>query len=125
MKEGDANPFADAGGELLELRADFEPGDAAAVAFTVRGVPIVYDAGKEELMVNGHRALAPLKSGRQRLIVYADRTAFEVFADDGLVYVPMPVIPSPGDTTVRVFTKGGTARFSTLDLHLLRSAWDR
>ena len=125
LKEGDANPLADAGGELLELRADFEPGDAAAVAFTVRGVPIVYDAGKEELMVNGHRALAPLKSGRQRLIVYADRTAFEVFADDGLVYVPMPVIPSPGDTAVRVSTKGGTVRFRTLDLHLLRSAWNR
>jgi sucrose-6-phosphate hydrolase SacC (GH32 family) len=57
--------------------------------------------------------------------LYADRTVFEVFADDGLVYIPMPVIPSPGDTAVRVSTKGGTVRFRTLDLHLLRSAWNR
>jgi fructan beta-fructosidase len=125
LKEGDPNPFANAGGELLELRADFEPGDASEVSFTLRGIPIVYDPGKGELSLNGQRAPAPLRSGRQNLIVYADRTAFEVFADDRLVYVPMPVIPSSADTTVRVSARGGTVRFSTLDLHVLRSIWNR
>ncbi len=125
LKEGDPNPFANAGGELLELRADFEPGDASEVSFAVRGIPIVYDPGKGELSLNGHRVPVPLRSGRQNLIVYVDRTAFEIFADDGLVYVPMPVIPSSADTTVQVSTKGGSVRFQTLDLHVLRSAWLR
>jgi len=123
LKEGDPNPFVNTGGELLELRADFEPGEASEVSFTVRGIPIVYDPGKGELTLNGQRAPAPLRSGRQNLIVYADRTAFEIFADDGLVYVPMPVIPSSADTSVQVSAKGGSVRFQTLDLHVLRSAW--
>ncbi len=125
LNEGDANPFASADGELLELRADFEPGDAAEVSFDLRGVPIIYDPAKGELLVNGHRAPAPLRGGRQTLIVYVDRTAFEVFAANGLVYVPMPVIPSPKNTTVRVSTRGGSVTFRTLDLHVLRSAWLR
>ena len=80
LAEGEANPLARAGGELLELRAEFEPGSAAEVAFTVRGVPIVYDAKAQEIAVDNHRAPAPLCNGRQRLIVYVDRTAMEVFA---------------------------------------------
>jgi hypothetical protein len=125
LKEGDPNPFVGTGGELLELRADFEPGDASEVSFTVRGIPIVYDPAKGELSLNGHRVPAPLRSGRQSLIVYADRTSFETFADDGLVYVPMPVIPNSADATVQVSTKGGSVRFQALDLHVLRSAWLR
>jgi fructan beta-fructosidase len=123
LNEGDANPFANAGGELLELRADFKPGEGAEVVFNVRGVPVIYDSVKEELLVNGHRAPAPIHSRRQNLVVYADRTMFEVFADDGLVYVPMPVIPSAGDATVRLSAKGGSILFHTLDLYVLCPAW--
>ena len=125
LREGGPNPFANRGGDLIELRADFEPGDADEVTFIVRGVRILYDRKKQELLVNGHGVPAPLESGHQSLIVYADRTAFEVFANDGLVYVPMPVIPNPRDTSVRVASKGGTVQFSRLDLHVLRSAWSR
>ncbi len=92
---GDPNPLAKAKGELLEIRADFEPGTDGEVRFEVRGVPIVYSAKKQELSVNNHRTPAPLRGGRQRLIIYTDRTAFEVFGSDGLTYVPMPVIPKP------------------------------
>jgi len=68
---------------------------------------------------------SPMPWGRQTLIAYVDRTAFEVVAANGLVYVPMPVIPSPKNTTVRVSTRGGGVTFRALDLHVLRSAWLR
>jgi sucrose-6-phosphate hydrolase SacC (GH32 family) len=123
LKEGDANPLAQGGGELLELRAEFEPGSAAEVAFTVRGVPILYDAKAEEIIVNKHRAPAPLRGGRQRLIVYVDRTAVEVFASDGLSYVPMPVIPKDDERSVGVAVKGGPVRFTRLDAYELKSIW--
>ena len=40
-------------GELVELRAEFEPTD---VTFTIRGATIQYDATKQEIIVNNHRA---------------------------------------------------------------------
>ena len=107
LTEGDGNPLAKAGGELLELRAEFEPGAAAEVAFTVRGTKIVYDAKEQEIVVNNHRAPAPLRNGKQRLTVYADRTALEVFASDGLTYVPMPLISKAEERSVAVAVKGG------------------
>jgi sucrose-6-phosphate hydrolase SacC (GH32 family) len=123
LDEGGPNPLAGLGDELLELRATFKPGNATEVAFSVRGVPVVYDVKKQELSVNGHRAPAPMRDGSQSLIVYADRTAFEVFASDGLAYVPMPVVPKANDKTIVINVKGATVHFSTLELHTLKSAW--
>ncbi|MBM3891001.1 MAG: glycoside hydrolase family 32 protein, partial [Verrucomicrobia bacterium] len=123
LKEGDANPFAAINSELLEIRAEFAPAADSTVTFNVRGVEITCDTAKQELIVNNHRAHAPLRNGRQRLILYTDRTAFEVFASDGLTYVPMPVMPKAEDTSLTLSVKGGEARFSSLEAHELRSAW--
>jgi sucrose-6-phosphate hydrolase SacC (GH32 family) len=123
LKEGDVNPLAGLRGELLELRAEFEPGDAAEIAFRIRGAAIVYDTDKQEISVNGHRAPAPLCDGRQHIVVYSDRTALEVFASDGLSYVPMPVIAKPEDTSLEAAVRGGAASFIALEVHELKSAW--
>ena len=117
------NPLGAVRAELVELRADFEPSDASEVAFTLRGATIVYDARKQELVVNGHRTPAPLRAGKQSLILYCDRTGLEVFASDGLVYVPMPFQPKADDLTLGVQAKAGSVKFSALKVHQLKSAW--
>ena len=118
------NPLADVKAELVELRAEFEPGDASEVAFTVRGATIVYDAKKQELVVNDHRASAPLRDGKQRLTLYCDRTGLEVFASDGLTYMPMPFQPKADDLTVGVQARGGSAKINSLRVYELKSAWE-
>jgi fructan beta-fructosidase len=118
-----ANPLADLKVELVELRAEFEPGDASEVGFQVRGARITYDARKQELVVNDHRAPAALRDGKMRLTVYCDRMGLEVFASDGLTYVPMPFIPKPEDLALSLRTKGGSARITSLQVHELRPAW--
>ncbi|MBL9128444.1 MAG: GH32 C-terminal domain-containing protein, partial [Verrucomicrobiales bacterium] len=117
------NPLAAIRPELAELRASFEPGDATEVSFSVRGATLVFDLRKSEMSVNGLRAPAPLRNGRHTLTVYCDRTGLEVFAADGLTYVPMPFQPRPDDRSLSVRARGGTARFATLVAHELRSAW--
>lgn len=124
LRPGDANPLAAMRAELVELRAEFEPGEAGEVIFTVRGVTVVYDTGKQELIVNQHRAPAPLWQGRQRLILYCDRTGLEVFASDGLTYVPMPFFPQPADHTLSVAVKDGAVKLTSLQVHELSSAWE-
>jgi sucrose-6-phosphate hydrolase SacC (GH32 family) len=123
LKEGDANPLEKVRGELLEIRAEFAPGSAADVAFEVRGAKIVYDAHKQELVINGHRAPAPLRDGRQRLTIYCDRNALEIFASDGLAYAPMPFIPKADNLYLALRVKGGEAKITSVAVHELKAAW--
>ena len=123
FEPGTPEVLSDASGELLELRAAFAPDTAREVTFHVRGATIAYDVPKQEIVVSGHRAPAPWRNGRQRLIVYCDRTGLEVFASDGLTYVPMPFQPRPEDLEVAVEVSGGPVRFETLHVHKLGSAW--
>jgi sucrose-6-phosphate hydrolase SacC (GH32 family) len=117
------NPLAGVNAELVELRVEFEPDAAAQVAFTVRGGQIGYDTTKAELVVNEVRAPAPLRDGKQRLAIYADRMGLEVFASDGLTYMPMPFVPRADDRGLEVRAKGGAVKITALELHELKSAW--
>jgi sucrose-6-phosphate hydrolase SacC (GH32 family) len=123
LQPGSANPLAGVKAELIELRAGFEPDGTSEVVFTVRGATILYDAKKQELAVNDHRAPAPLRGGKQQITIYCDRTGLEVFASDGLTYIPMPFIPKAGDLALGLRIKGGSAKFTALQVHELKSAW--
>jgi fructan beta-fructosidase len=109
--------------ELIELRAEFEPGSAESVEFNIRGAVIRYEVPKQELVINQHRAPAPLVDGKQRLMVYVDRTELEVFASDGLSYVPLPFVPKPENQSVTVMVKGGEAKMTALHVYPLQSCW--
>jgi sucrose-6-phosphate hydrolase SacC (GH32 family) len=123
LKPGDKNPLDAISAELVEVRVEFEPGDAKEVVFNIRDIMVEYDVMKQELSVAGHRAPAPLRDGKQRLIIYCDRTGAEVFASDGLCYVPMPFNTKPENKRLYFETRGGTATVNALEVHELRSAW--
>jgi fructan beta-fructosidase len=123
LKPGGANPLAEVNAELIELRAEFTPAMGGEVTFTLRGATVSYDAKKQEVVVNGHRAPAPLEEGVMRLTVFVDRTGLEVFAADGLTYVPMPFTPKATDLGVAAAVRGGDVRITSLTACQLRSAW--
>jgi sucrose-6-phosphate hydrolase SacC (GH32 family) len=110
------------GSELLDVVAVAAPTKGSSVTFNVRGVAIVYDAAKQELVVNGHRASAPLHDGKLALRILADRTVFEIFGNGGLTYVPMPVIPDADNYTLSL-TAEGKASVPQLDIYELHSIW--
>jgi len=115
----------DRGGELLDVRLEFETAHATTVELNVRGVLIRYDAQQQELVANGIKAPAPLRNGKQKLIILADRNSFEVFASDGLTYVPLAIIPEERDRSVTLSATGGAARITAFDIHQLKSIWTR
>lgn len=49
----------------------------------------------------------------------------EVFAADGLSYVPMPVIPKADERSIGVAVRGGPVRFGRLDVYELNSVWPK
>jgi fructan beta-fructosidase len=123
LKPDSANPLAGVRAELLELRAEFEPGDASEVSFNVRGATISYDAKTQVLVVSGDRAPAPLRDGKQRLTIICDRTGLEVFASDGLTYMPMPFLPKADNLDIGVRANSGGVKFDALQVHELSSIW--
>lgn len=120
LEPGGANPLSQIKAELVEVRADFVA--SADVTFTIRGARISYHPKTQEIVVNDHRAPAPLIETRQSLVIYCDRTGLEIFASDGLTYVPMPFIPRAEDLGLKV-EASGPVRFTNLQVHQLRSAW--
>ena len=126
LREGAPNPLASVHGELLEIRADFTPPAGSVTTLSVRGIDVSYDASKQELTVEGkHVAPAPLRNGKQSLILLVDRTNITLWASDGLSYVVVPVIPKPEDLSVGVSVKGGPVKFTTLDAFELKSIWEK
>jgi fructan beta-fructosidase len=117
------NPLADATAELVELRVEIDPAEAKSITLTVRGAEIEYDTARQELVVAGQRAPAPLRDGRLSLTVYCDRTGLEVFASDGLTFVPKPFQPAADNRSLGLAVRGGPARLTALEVHELRSAW--
>ena len=124
LKPTDPNPLAGVAAELVEIRAEFAAESGTDVAFCVRGVDLVWESKTEEIVVNGHRAPAPLRGGRQQLVILADRTGLEVFASGGLTVVPMPVNLRADDLASGVKAIGGPVRFHSLEIHDLKSAWN-
>ena len=123
LKPGDANPLADVKAELLELRAEFAPSPKTLTSFTVRGITVTYDFERQDLIVNGHRTFAPLIDGRHRIAIFVDQTTIEVFANEGLTYIPVPAIPKPDQLGVSVSVTGGDATFESLSVYELKSVW--
>jgi sucrose-6-phosphate hydrolase SacC (GH32 family) len=107
----------------LKIIAAFEPGPDSELKLTIDGVPVVFHAAKQELTVNGHRAPAPLRNGRQQITIYADRTALEVFASDGLTYVPMPVLAKTQEQRITVSLQGSPLKSQGLEVIPLKSIW--
>ena len=119
-----ANSLANFRAELIELRAEFDPDQATKLEFILRGAKITYDPKKQEIIVNGHHAPAPLVNGKQKLTVFVDRTMLEVFASDGFTYVPMPFIPKPDDqsASINVYDAGDATKI-LLNVYKLKSSW--
>jgi sucrose-6-phosphate hydrolase SacC (GH32 family) len=110
--------------ELVELAAEFESRDAAAepVTFWLRGVPLVYDGAKDEWNINGQAFRVPSTGGVQKVRVFVDRTFIEIFAGDGLVYVPVPVLVDPQNLSVRVDIPDGVD-IKNLEVYRLKGIW--
>ncbi len=110
-------------GELFDLRAEIEAGDAKEIAFDIRGVPVVYDVDQQTLSCLDRTAPLAKVNGRIRLQFLVDRTSLEIFGNDGLLYMPMAVLPKQTDQSLRLSCKGGTAQIVSLEADELKSIW--
>lgn len=111
-------------GELLDLSLELDPGSSTAAGASVHGVPVTYDCVKRELScLRWSAPLSPV-NGRLRIRVLVDRLSLELYANDGRVYLPVCAVIPEGSQGVELFTRGGTAVATRVEIHELRSAWE-
>ena len=123
LAEEDENLLDGLSGALFHLRAEFEVGDAQEVGFIIRGVPVLYHAGRQEMTcAKASGALRPV-GGKIRLELLVDRASIELFANDGETYLVAGMTPPDDDTSLELVSRGGTATVKSLEVYELRSAW--
>ena len=123
VREGE-NPLANVSGELLDIRAVFEPGEAKEFGVVVRGTPVAFDAAKAQVHCRGCSGPLTPDQGKVSLRVLVDRNCIEVFGNDGRLYMPVGSIQPEENKRIEIFSKGGAAKLLTLSVHELRSAWE-
>ena len=113
------------GHDLLDIQATIDGGDADEVELNLRGIPLSYDVNKQELSCLGQTTLLKNKNDSIQLRVLLDRASIEIFAADGLVYIPYGVIPEDHITTCYLKVKGGTCLAKNINVRKLKSSWNR
>jgi len=117
------NLLAGVGGELFEIRAEFEVGDAAEFGFSIRGTPVVYDVKGQQIVCKTAKAALKPEGGRVSLRILVDRTSIEVFANGGRVYMPVGVVHPDDNKALETTTTGGATKVVRLEVWELKSAW--
>ncbi len=123
LKPGAEIPLAGVKAELAEVRLEAELAEGAELLLDIRGVKVRYDPKKQDLYVEKHKTWAPLLGGKLRLTALVDRTSLTIWASDGLIYVPFPVIPKAEDRSLGLSARGGAVKVTALVAHELKGIW--
>src|SRR5262249_38353178 len=116
-------------GDVLEIRAEFEPWEAKALGLRVRrsgggkqAVTIRFDG--QELDVAGTKTPFSFQAGEKtlRLHVFLDKSVLEVYANDRAC-VTRVIRGGKDDLGVEAFATGGMARLNALESWRLGSIW--
>ena len=119
------NILSDIRGDLFDIVAEIEPGDAKEIRFEIRGEPVRWLPAEGKITCLGKTAELPqdLKNRPLKLRLLVDRTSIELFADDGRVVMTSCFLPKPENQTLALRVEGGTARVKSLEVYKLASVW--
>jgi sucrose-6-phosphate hydrolase SacC (GH32 family) len=111
-------------GELFHIKAVFDVADNQVFGLRVRGVDIIYDAGKKQLVCLGKSsAVKTDKDGKMRLEILVDINNIEIFANGGEVYMPMRAPLADKDKNISLIAKDGPVEVDRLEVYKLASIW--
>lgn len=122
--DSDTDLLEDIEGDLFEIKAEIEVGDASKIIFDIRGEPVIYDAESNKISCKDHSAPCKPEDGKIKLHMLVDRTLIETYINDGKRYMPMESIPDDDNLSLGITAEGGQARIISLEVIELKSAWE-
>lgn len=124
LKPGE-NFLSGVSGDLFDIRAEIELGNATEVGFTIRGEKIEYDVAEKQLSCLGRSAHLEPRQNKIQLQVLVDRTSIEVFGNEGRVSMSSCFLPDLANTSLGVYASGGEATIVAMRVYELCSAWEQ
>jgi len=106
-----------------DLQVVIDLGAAVEVTINVRGARIVCDVGQRRMTCGDFTAPLRLPERKWHLRVLVDRLSLEIFADGGLVYMPLGVVLPLDNDLISIEVRGGDARLDEMNCHELASIW--
>lgn len=122
--QADSNPLAELRGDLWDIAAEFPATSSAEVLLEIRGVPITLNLANRQLSCQGQTAKLDPFAGPIRLRVLADRTSLEIFVNQGELAMLFPISPKDDQHGLRLATKSGSVKASSVEVIEMHSAWD-
>jgi fructan beta-fructosidase len=110
-------------GEACEVDAYFKPGNSSQEVLNFRGTSVVYDNFNHQISCLGITNSLTPNGGIIHLRALVDRGMLEIYANDGLVYMPMTMPPTAGPLPIGLIAHGSGAQLISLRLYNLGSAW--
>jgi sucrose-6-phosphate hydrolase SacC (GH32 family) len=107
-------------GDLFDIRADFQVGQAKALGLTIGGRKIVYDAGRKTL----EGMPLPPVDGKIQIQLLVDRPSLEICGNQGRVYQTREFRPGGSIQALQAWSDGAAARLLKLEVYELKSAWE-
>jgi sucrose-6-phosphate hydrolase SacC (GH32 family) len=121
---GDSVPAPGIEGELFDIEAVLDVGDAEELGLSIRGEEIVYNTKEEQLVFGELRAPLKTEDGKIRLRCIVDRTSVEIYGNGGRVYMPCRLRADDDNKSIAAFARGGAAAATSLALRELNSVWN-
>ena len=119
-----STPASGIEGELFDIEAVIDVGDAEELGLSIRGEEIVYNAKEEQLVFGESKAPLKAKDGSIRLRCIVDRTSVDIFANGGRIYMPCKLRADDDNKSIAAFARGGAAAATSIELRELNSIWN-
>ena len=108
-------------GELFDIRATIEVGDAKQVGLDIGGNRVVYDVAGKKLNDAG---MTPV-DGKISMQVLVDRQMLEICGNDGRVFITSGRRVKGKVSAIQAFAQGGEAKLVKLEVYELDSIWKK
>ncbi|MDE0782999.1 MAG: glycoside hydrolase family 32 protein [Planktomarina sp.] len=109
--------------DLLDILVEIEVEDKSEFELNLRGISLIYDAEKQKLSCLDRTTCLKPVAGKIKLRVLLDRASVEIYAADGLVYIPISVVPNESEKSCFVYFPRGKGAVKELHIFKLNSSW--
>jgi fructan beta-fructosidase len=109
----------DVQGELFDIRATFEVGQARSLGIDIGGEQVLYDVKSNTL---SGAALKPV-DGQLTIRILVDRPMLEIIGNRGRVYITKPRQVKGDVSRITALAQGGEAKLQSLEVFQLESIW--
>ncbi|MDG3581103.1 DUF4980 domain-containing protein [Galbibacter pacificus] len=122
INDGKAFQFKNIKSDLLEIHTKFTSITSNQIELSIKGVKAIYNVKTETLSIDGVDAHLPLTSNQLDLTIYVDRTGLEIFAQNGVFFMPVNINIDGNNKDINLTVKGGSIH-ATSEVYELKSIW--